>query len=507
MSDRYNSIFRGPTPDYTGLGDAFAGTPIERTITESVADSYEVRPRILATAIECVEESIENIGIGVLFSAYDALPLEKDDRGFLYVVADADDLWHLVQERAEITDIGRQAVSEAYDEQVSKVVPSRSGETGLGFVISAPEFPARALEDIELLSNTSITNRQATVQALSHIGLDEIAIARVLSISRAVVEAELNAVKTTARSMQDAVEVLDVPKRGLSVLNLDPHSRRWLGLEWSDWYELSDRDQLLSRLPKHPGLYRVRHNRMEALCYVGESGANGGLRERVGLDLAAGLDETDGQRRSRHNATHSLREITETLEGKLEVSISTPPIAANKRHRRSIEAALVAAARRQTGQTPLVMLNRNPVREADSLGTLTNSSENGVGSSYAVPSWDSWRNVFDEYWMGLDWTDPRKLSRRTSIDTSRTYAYRTWGQEERSNSRTGKLTVVGTTEIPVSRLFDLQNKYDSDHFFSVAELSSLSDSTDEGEKQLREVKYDLIGAHYLATGSPPEDQY
>jgi len=53
----------------------------------------------------------------------------------------------------------------------------------------------------------------------------------------------------------------------------------------------------------------------------------------------------------------------------------------------------------------------------------------------------------------------------------------------------------------------LTNKYGSEAIFSVAELPSLSSEDVARSRELEEVRYDLLGAHYRATGQPPTYQF
>jgi len=66
---------------------------------------------------------------------------------------------------------------------------------------------------------------------------------------------------------------------------------------------------------------------------------------------------------------------------------------------------------------------------------------------------------------------------------------------------------MGITGSISSRLFKLQNEYGDEMRFSVVALDGLSSDTQRRSRELREARYDLVGAHYLATGTPPKAQY
>ncbi|RLM53748.1 hypothetical protein DVK02_12960 [Halobellus sp. Atlit-31R] len=110
-------------------------------------------------------------------------------------------------------------------------------------------------------------------------------------------------------------------------------------------------------------------------------------------------------------------------------------------------------------------------------------------------------------WMGHEWTEPRPLSDRGEITDVGTCVVRVWKPTENDVSREQLLTLIGTSETPISRLFSIQKKYESEMLFSVAEPVGLSSDELDRSRELEEVRYDLIGAHYIATGHPPRDQY
>jgi len=127
-------------------------------------------------------------------------------------------------------------------------------------------------------------------------------------------------------------------------------------------------------------------------------------------------------------------------------------------------------------------------------------------SSYTVPSWQPWRDVTGENWLGLNWTESRPLSERDTIDSTGVHAFRLWREEtEKRWSQT--LQEIGTTGSISSRLFKLRNQFGDDIRFSVVDLEGLSTDTQRRSRELSEIRHDLIGAHYLATGMPPNSQF
>lgn len=489
------------------VGDPFAGVPVSRDIVESVATQYDIEAGTLAKALREVQ-STSVINVDTLFTGFDTLPVGRNEDGLLYVLAEANGCWDTVAEQIGLTEDGRDAVATAHDRQVRNAVENRYMKTGSGFVVSCSDFPVDAINDIRVVADkTRLTNRQATMWILSQYVPGSDAIARILSVPESIVQSELATVDQTTRQSATETRTLDVPGP-LTRLEPDPHASTWMGLNWSRWYELQDRQTLRKELPRRPGLYRVQHSELPGLMYIGESGSEGGVRQRVGLNLSAAMNGSGRQTGNKHGAARGLRQITEITGGRMEVSVTTPPISSNWRHRRAIEATLLAICRREIGWTPMVQLNREPTEYvSDHDGKLHQELKNiAKRFSYTVPSWQPWRDVTAPHWLGLDWTESRPLSERGMINSSGVHAFRLW--QDDAGERWGQaVQEMGTTGSISSRLFKLQNEYGDDMRFSVVSLDGLSSDTHRRSRELSEVRHDLVGAHYLATGISPKAQF
>lgn len=489
-------------------GDPFVGVPVSRDIVEAVATQYHIEADSLARALREVR-STSVINVETLFTGFDPLPVGQSDDGQLYVLAEADGCWDTVASQIGLTEDGRDAVLTAHDRQVRKVAGDRKTGSRGGFVVSCPEFPTDAIDDIvAVVEKTKLTNRKATTWILSQYVTGSDAIARILSVPESIVQSELATVDRATRRSATETRTLDVPGT-LTRLNPEPQSPTWMGLNWSRWFNLQDEKTLREELPRRPGLYRVRHSELSGLMYIGESGAEGGVRQRVGLGLSAGVNESDRQPGDKHGAVRTLQQITELAGGNMEVSVTTPPISSNRRHRRAIEATLVAICRREIGWTPMVQLNREPVEHmSGSHGRLDQELRDVAKRfSYTVPSWQPWRDVIAPNWLGLNWTKSRSLSERDMIDSSGVHAFRLWRRDQSGEQWDQAIQEMGTTGSISSRLFSLQNKYQDGVRFSVVALDGLSTDTQRRSRELGEVRHDLIGAHYLATGTPPKAQF
>lgn len=443
----------------------------------------------------------------ILFSGFDALPVGTDGDGLLYVRADADKYWNIAAEKVGLTKTGRDAVAEVHElylrENSDRDLPTQ----GDAFVISCPEFPFDLVEQIHrVFETTTLTGRQATIWALDNFALSSRAIADILSIPVVIVEMELLAANEETERVAEASRLLDVPGIDLTMLKPDPTSDDWLGLDWSPWYDLRDRERLLSALPSEPGVYRFRSTRWPGLLYIGETGSKGGLRSRVGKEHAVGLAEDEPL--EKNGVGEELANVVKAVGGSLQVSVAAPAIAANRRHRLSLEASLVATCRKETGRTPEAMSNRDPMRGVDTDADVPLPEQvMSTDDSLTVPKWRSWQTVTSPDWMGFDWTEPRPLSERAEVEDLSVCLWRIWEKESDSDERDPILTALGTSTTPVSRLFNLEKDHGSETKFSITDPRLSTTEERKRSRQLRDARYDLLGAHYLATREPPKNQF
>lgn len=508
MGENKCHVYLNEDSNTSYVGNPFAGVPVSRDIVESVATQYNIKANSLTRALREVQNT-SVVDIKNLFTEFDPLPVGRSDDGLLYVLAEADDCWDTAAARTKLTEDGRDAVATAHDRQVRAVVGDREVRDGSGFVVSCSEFPADAIDTIvAVVDKTRLTNRQATTWVLSQYVPGRDAIARILSVPESAVQSELATVDQTTRRSAVETRTLDVPGP-LTRLEPEPQASTWMGLDWSRWFDLRDWKTLREELPRRPGLYRVRHSELPGLMYVGESGSDGGVRQRVGLGLSAGVNGSDRQTGDRHGAARSLRNIIEIVGGRMEVSVTTPPVSSNRRHRRAIEATLVAICRRENGWTPMVQLNRDPTEHVSGSHDELHRELIDIAErcSCTVPSWRPWRDVTAPHWLGLSWTESRPLSERDTIDSNGVHAFRLWREDQTGELWGQTAQEVGTTGSISSRLFKLQNEYGDDVRFSIVALDGLSSDTLRRSRELGEVRHDLIGAHYFATGNPPKAQF
>jgi hypothetical protein len=506
MDDRPNRVYSGRDSENAYDGDPLDSVVVDRDIVEAVTGELGLTTDAIARALREIDHTTDSLTVGTLFSGFDPVPVGTNGDGYLYLRAEASACWDVVAENLGLTASGREAVATVHDEHVGRHERETPRSTGPSFVVACPGFPAGAIADVHtLLNRTSLTARQASVWSLSHHALSTAEIAEVLGVSKFLVASELKAVDRATGRAATASRTLDSPANEITRLVAEPTAPNWLGLEWSPWLDLEDRETLLDRLPEESGVYRARHTGWPGLLYIGESGSDGGLRSRVGHGLASGLASEKPPEGGNHDATTPLWQVNDRRSGRLEVSVAAPPTAVNRRYRRALEAALVAVYRREMGRTPDVMLNRNPLTERPD--TATDPVRFATNRSLDAPDWHVWRKVTDPNWMGFGWTQPLPLEDRGQITDVGECLVRVWEPQDETNEWDHRLTFVGRSQTPVGRLFNLQRQYGGDSMFSIAEISGPSANAQNRSRQLKEAHYDLTGAHYLATGHPPRDQY
>jgi hypothetical protein len=509
MDETTNHLYRDPNSSSTHAGDPFAGTPVPRYIVEEVAADHDTTPAELARVLRDFEKTPGLAPLETLLTGFDPMPVGVTEAGHLLLQADADSYWDATADELGLTEIGRDALVAAHDRHVTNAASLDIDPHRLGVVTFCPEFPAAAIEDVRLIcARTPLSNRQATIWALNHRARSAAAIAAILDLSKSLVRSEIAAIDRASEEATTAARTFTAPQTSLTPRKSTPTAEDWLGLDWSSWYSLHDRTSLLNELPRAPGVYRVRHSQIPGLLYIGETGSEGGIRSRVGLELADGMTDSSSRAGGSHDATQNLAGVKAQINGSLEVSVATPPIATNRRHRRAIEAALIAVCRREIGWTPSVQLNRAPLTaKSENSDTRTIVEKRSEAASYPVPDWTGWRAPTDPNWMGLDWTSPRSLAERDSVELPDACAFRVWTPQEDTPHWDRTITRVGTTETPSSRLFSLESTYGPESIFAIAGLPELSADSRARSRERSEVRYDLVGAHYLTAGQPPRDQF
>lgn len=278
----------------------------------------------------------------------------------------------------------------------------------------------------------------------------------------------------------------------------------WLELDWSEWKPLHA--DSFSKIPKEPGLYRVRHHRESRsfLEYIGESNDT---RRRV-QSLARGSYADEMPYRDPHTAAPSIWAIRDAVGPDLEISAVTPSGAADDQQRKGIEAALIALHRRETQQSPTANFGR--IIEGYEQSTYSYNEpaykggrlDEGVTEANAAdgvepPSWEQWRDPRAADWMGLDWSEPYRLENRLDANPPQNGLYRLWYDDAG-----GTLAYIGESSAIPSRLYSHESTFGGHARFSYVEMPEL----DAAHKRV-ELETDLIGAYYLGENESPTAQF
>lgn len=251
----------------------------------------------------------------------------------------------------------------------------------------------------------------------------------------------------------------------------DVESSEWLDLDWSDWSILDSDNKKMSQTPETPGFFRIKQTTQEGLQEVGSTGRS--LNERL-KQIARKVDGDDSPKNQGTAAAH-LWDLKE-FGGRFKFSYANPNIARSETDRLGIENMMFASHIRSTGRSPTVNLNRRLHTAADS---AVENLEWGRSSDFLAP-----------YWMGLDWSEPRKLEKRMDIDCSKA-VYRIWFP-----SYAPPLAYIGKSRNVANRLIKHEKKFGGQAMFSVAPV----------ENNLKDIEAALIGTHYRFTNTLPKGQ-
>lgn len=276
----------------------------------------------------------------------------------------------------------------------------------------------------------------------------------------------------------------------------------WMGLEWNSWLSLDRSDGDLSTISSEPGLYRVRHRERDGLEYIGETGRS--TRGRVGA-LARGVYAKEMPYRDPHTAAPCLWAVRDRYGPALEISYTVPPAADNSQERKTIEAAFIALARRETGTSPTANFGRiieGYKQSSYSKAGITGGplpegeTEPNSATGHGPVPWDNSEGVTESNWMGLEWSEPYRLEQRLEPELPKSGVYRIWYPGEDG------LAYIGETAAFTDRLRSHEKSFGGEALFSVVAPTGM-----DAKHKRTEVETDLIGAHYLATQQAPAAQF
>lgn len=351
---------------------------------------------------------------------------------------------------------------------------------------STKEISPDEKEEInELAQKTILTEFESTVEVLRRrYNYNEIA--SVLDKTTSNISSTASKVNKKIKEAEKTVQLVDRVPSLIRSAN-DPLSDGWLGLDWTEWNELSELDSLPA---SEPGLYRIRHPAVTGLVYIGCSTS---VRRRIRALAAATYQDSTPRAAPHHVAPpmYKLRQAYDSDENNsFEVSAATPSFVIRREHLEGVADALIASYRRKYGGSPPFNFSRDftglPIKEPPTTRTI---------------KWQQWQDPRDLNWMGLLWSDPVPLAEHDNTEIPKQGIYRIWYPSGTDTKKTKQpLEYIGESDDLIdaiqSRRFDFEDR----SVFSTIELQ-FEDTV------RRELQTDFLGVHYLALDKPPRSQY
>lgn len=293
------------------------------------------------------------------------------------------------------------------------------------------------------------------------------------------------------------------------------HTERRLGIEWSSAVELELAVKGIS-VPSEPGLYRVRRVGLDGWDYIGQTGARSmNLRKR--MTMLKGVFETEMPYRDPHTGGPALWSLRHQSQASFEAEFC--PVQGSTQVRKGLEAVAIAVHRQEFHRSPTFNFGRMPAGYRMSSGNNARlvaagrrfrggpTSETTTSHAAGIPPLGPLDHAcISETWCGHHWTRWRSLTEETlTVLVAAAGLYRIKGRD-------GDLVYIGEGEIK-QRLRAHAAKLRTGTVQGQAlagavplEFSSVANSRWERHQRL-ELETDLIAAHVLAVGTPPEAQF
>jgi len=360
--------------------------------------------------------------------------------------------------------------------------------------------PDSFLDADEVAARTSLSEAQAQVWVRANSGRTPKEIAEELDKDQSTISAHLSRIRSKARQARETTAIVT----DLGLLNpakSDLYSNDYVGQDWSAWEPLTSND---ISAPTLPGIYRIRHPEFEGYIYVGETQD---LRRRL-YQLARGISNESRPYRDPHTAAPCCHDIAEKFGDEFEVSYARPVGVADPTTRKGIEAAVVAAHRRDCNSSPVAQFGnvlpgyKLPNYRGQGNGNDADEYETDDHYESASPlQWFRFQQVTDSEWMGLDWGFSRPLENRLNFESPDRALYRIGLPDEKG------LAYIGQTTALTDRLRAHEERFGGDARVSVVDITDHLTEKEKEKNQLHELETDLIGAHMFAVGSPPQSQF
>jgi hypothetical protein len=288
-------------------------------------------------------------------------------------------------------------------------------------------------------------------------------------------------------------------------------------LNWSPYHPLEGAGRNKA-IPIEPGLYRIRRVGLTDLDYIGQSGMERGVRQRLGM-----LNGVYGKvmpYRDPHTVGPALWAMRDKEGCEYEASVCPLPDASTP-HRKGLECVVIAHHRQEQRQSPTFSFGRMP--EGYRMSSHNNARLVALGRRYrggktdqvedshqagVAPSGPLSGPSAGSNWLGLGWSEWLPVSNIGTVGNSGDiglYRLRTSGGHT--------LVYVGEGRIENRIKAHLRKGDDPEHrqYRSFRDAGLLEFSyvvcPDPPPHQRLEIETDLIGAHVLEHGVVPLVQF
>jgi hypothetical protein len=367
------------------------------------------------------------------------------------------------------------------------------------------DVPESVREDIDMLTDeTILSDAEAETYGLFMSDYTYAQISDIRDVKENTVENALRNARDRIEKAYETAQKLPVKKKHLGTTGdyLDVTSLDYLGLDWTDW---EDCTQLDYKDHQGPGLYRIKYADSDNLLYVGFSGNLQGSVRSMSRDALLQTSK---------NFYHITSYITDSLRADVKVSICTPKKAEFTEQLIGMGYAAVAVHRREEEFTPpLNLRDRNLIRPDPDTPTIDELKE----KSAEPLSWESWEDVRSREWMvggDTEWaasqnepSHAKKLFHmwnRNPRNTTAQRIYRMWDEEYETWKDEDISSDTYLSYIGHNISFDNAMLAEESNFSFIDIGEVVSEVT---PIKYRDIFVELLGAHYLATGTLPVKQH
>ncbi len=276
----------------------------------------------------------------------------------------------------------------------------------------------------------------------------------------------------------------------------------WCSLNWTKWIKFSEAKANRDKIPKVPGMYRIKPVGTDQIIYIGQTGRD--LRERLIGHLVTHTLRDEMPFNDPHTAGPSLWAWANANGWEYEFSVA--PINLDKPRREGFECYLLWQYRVENGESTYCNHGRF---HKDYIKSKARSSRfRGYKLEETHPRNDAWGNSFPPLkligiptksnFMELNWSTPQELNSMGLKDVpSNQGVYKIFEEDSKD------LLYIGQSTKLLSRLKSHSRKKWGKNkiYFSISHFPYIK------EYQLKEVENDIIGGYYLMMDKVPLYQF